>query len=166
VIVRELIERRKTGCYVSLQYTVKTRKALVRWINQQKSIEKPLKLQQFHSTIIYSRTNILNVKELCAAEDLTGWSEITPTGFDLFDSSPPDPDVRVLVIRLHAPSMMKLNALLEEHGGVQDRAYNPHLTLSYEVTPAFDVSALEPPDIALEPKDLRVEELNFNWDKE
>jgi hypothetical protein len=157
-------ERRKLGTYVSLQFSLETRQMLLDW-SKVNNIPHPLKLSQYHLTLIYSRTEIENVQALIDdAPFIEDWA-IDPNGFQLFDAvDKARSDKRCLVITMKSPIMEAFNKLLVENGGTNSHPeYHPHVTLSYAAPHDLDISELVLPTFQLEAIEIHAMALDKNW---
>lgn len=160
-------ERRKTGVYVSAKFTPESANKLAEWCVSH-LIPSPTNLTKYHSTIVYSRTDVPEADKL--VDDFVKLHQkikLQGERFELFDSKggPTGNEKKnVLVLVLKAPKLTKLHELLKKHGASHDyEEYHPHVTLSYEVPDGFDYKSLPLPDVELEVSDITAQPLDRNW---
>lgn len=148
---------RRTGTYAKLVPcdNTKTRIAAVTGIL---NIENSISVRDLHVTVIYSR------KECAEIKDLPVKLPLKAHGSE-FAVLPNADGSKCLVVKLSSPELHDLhNEIKEKHGATHDwPAYLPHITLSYDYTREV------PNDTLLEYfKDLHfdqyiVEPLDLNW---
>lgn len=154
------MERRKTGIYVSCNYTKETADLLSEW-SIKNQIRYPLDKRHYHTTLLYSRSHVEGAQEIC---DLISFNEtiiLNPIGFKLFDSS----DLAALVLEFTAPQLVNIHNLLIANGGTHDYPdYIPHLTLSYKAFKNTDVSKFAMPDFNIIVEKFKAEPLDLDWE--
>ncbi len=151
-------ERRDPGIYVSCVYDRESLHPLVQWMKEH-NIPSPVIPGDIHTTILYSRTPVKGIPPI----DFSNW-EIEAAGFDLFPVARGVESVKALVIKLASPALVDAHKKLISLGGSHDFPdYHPHLTISYNVDPGFDLSKLKLPKIKLKPKAVYIKPLDVNW---
>lgn len=157
-----LDEERRTGTYVACHYTPESCQLLADWAESIK-VPKPLAKNKFHTTILYSRTELKGVSGIL--EKNPGWF-FAPKKLELFDPRTKEETTKALVFVMEAPELVSLHGSLLAAGGSHDHdGYHPHITLSYAVPPDFNIAGIEMPDIKLEVSDVYAEPLDLNWSK-
>lgn len=158
------MERRKTGIYVSCNYTKETVNLLFEW-SIKNNIRYPLDKRHYHTTLLYSRSHVEGAQEIC---DLISFNEriiLYPIGFKLFDSSDSS-DLAALVLEFEAPQLVNIHNQLIANGGTHDYPdYTPHLTLSYKAFKNTDLSKFVIPDFNIIVKKFKAEPLDLDWNE-
>lgn len=155
---KDFTERRKTGTYVSCSYSPITRSDLGAWCAES-LIPQPLEPSKYHTTILYSRKEVLNAQELLSKLDSI---QMTAKSFKLFDTKT-DPSMAALVIELDAPELIKLHKRFIAAGGTHDYPdYTPHVTVTYYADPKMDLSHLKLPDFKFTATSFKAEP-DIDW---
>ena len=151
--ILEMLEQQPTGTYAAARLTEESKELLVaamtRW-----EVPNQLSPTDFHITITYSTTPCPDIKPV----DVKG-QMLVPVGFELFGENH---DTLVLLVENQL-----LSDLHEEHADKYGATsthpeYRPHVTLSYDVGPDFEIpSSWDPSSIGnLELSEMYVEPLN------
>lgn len=160
-------QERRDGTYVEATYTTETVDLLSDWVKENK-IPQPLDKTKYHSTVLYSRTQLPKVhgaiydRRIDTSRD--GW-QCQPTGFKLFDSNGRfgDKTKKALVMLLSAPKIEELFAQLLAAGGTHDYPdYYAHVTLSYKCPLDFDLAKLHVPSFYLQVYQVIAKPLDIN----
>jgi hypothetical protein len=133
---------------------------LLAWA-EKNGIPSPTMLEDFHTTIVYSRVSISDYPVRLSVMH-RGWR----FAIDHFEMLPTKPggDKMVLVGVLKAEVLEELHRGLLTLGATHDFPdYIPHISISYEIPVDFDVTALVPPVEDLYPEFIYLEPLDLNW---
>jgi len=160
----KIIERHK-GTYAAVKYDeiscMMLSELLKIW-----NVPNPIKTNDFHSTLIYSRKQIPNIiQRNMDHEELkrVGWRFLIKS-LELFSSSSDKNVKSVLVMLLEAPELVNLHGELIKAGATHDfPEYNPHVTLSYDVPVDYDWQSIILPPIYLLPNKIYFEPLDIDW---
>jgi hypothetical protein len=150
---------RRTGTYAKLVPCAATKDRISEIVNIL-NLENPVSVHDLHVTVIYSRKECAEIKDINVCLPTTAHGE----AFDIF---PNHDGSKCLVLKLESEAMHSLHQTIrDEHGGTHDYpSYSPHLTLSY------DFASDMPNHTILDYfKDLHfdqyvVEPLDLNWIK-
>jgi 2'-5' RNA ligase len=154
------MERRKTGTYVSCDFSLNSAKLLSEWCIEN-SIPDPLEKRHYHTTILYSRSNVPNAQSIL--DSVTIPIELSIIGFKLFDSED-NPDANALVLEFSAPYLVKIHQQLIAAGGTHDYDdYTPHVTVSYKAPRDFDLTKLKLPKFQIMVRKFKAEPLDLDW---
>lgn len=126
----------KHGTYVGVKFSPATNRALVRFVRENR-IPEPLPIDDFHTTVIYSKQPI---PEFRALGDLSEPVKVPKAGrgFDLFGK-----EKNTLVITFSSSFLLRRFKAARAFGGTTDYPqYRPHITLSYSVPNDYDVNLL------------------------
>lgn len=145
------------GTYVGVTYDGLTCHVLDEWMRLV-GIPNRVNADSLHTTLIYSRVAIDPKYHLALGRSdlqMLGW-RFEPSGFDVFDD-------KCLVMLINARGLVEFHQQLLACGGTHDfKPYNPHVTLSYDVT-GFDHTKLSLPEIVLTPVSVYTEPLELDW---
>lgn len=127
------------GTFVGVKFDpVVTVEGLVEWTKN--NITNPVKKEEFHSTLIFSSVKLKNFRPLGKIKP--SWTAI-PLQFKIWEVD--EGLSHVLVLRINAPALItRHNQIMRNHPeAVYDFSeYNPHIALSYDIDPLFDVNKL------------------------
>lgn len=137
----DLFERQTSGTYVGVRFSEDTVKALAE-LQEKCQVPNPLDKTEFHTTVVYSRTEI----EWWPEHDLSD-CKVTPKGWEVFKQRD---GKNCLVLLLDSDYLHSRFALAMDRGATYDFPdYQPHITLSYDIGD-FSVDNLPVPDIEIE----------------
>jgi 2'-5' RNA ligase len=154
------MERRKTGTYVSCDYTPASVKLLAEWC-EENAIPEPLGKRHYHTTVLYSRSDVPTAQKIL--DFITKDIELSAIGFKLFDSMD-NPESAALVLEFEAPQLVALHNLLVANGGTHDYPdYTPHLTVSYKASKDLDLTQFKLPDFKMVVRKFKAEPLDLDW---
>lgn len=141
------------GTYVCANVSAKSRTELAKWVTDY-GIPNPANPKQYHTTIIYSRKGVPDVKNY--KFDLPIKAKIT--GFDIFMNG----DKRCLVAKVDSPELhAHHNAIRSTYGATHDfDDYNPHITLSYDYVGAVPKNV---PDLTIVYTTAKIEPLDTEY---
>lgn len=162
-LIKKLIEQRK-GTYAATEYEA-SRSILEAWVDIWK-IPNPIDPKHYHSTIIYSRTQISVAGQRLVDEASEVGSEwrFLPKSLALFKSSAVSKLDDVLVMLLEAPELVSLHRELCKHGASHEfDSYEPHITLSYNIPVDFEWQKIILPPVYFIPSRIYFEPLDVNW---
>lgn len=143
------------GTYVAVKFSDDSNKRLGEFCLDN-NVTDPLNEEDFHSTVIYSRTHLKDFETL--GEISPSW-EAEPLGFEVWPTKPnayKDEAGFCLVMKIKCPEMLRrFEKVMNNTGASYDfEEYIPHITLSYEIDEDFDISTLKwtsnPLEIVLE----------------
>lgn len=157
-----MIERRKTGTYISCSYTRDSENLLEEWVRRQgQDIPKPLDKQNYHTTIMYSRKEL----NLVPYPSFANKYKVRTKGYRLFPSDK-GAQFRSLALLLEAPELSNYHGALIKAGGTHDFPdYTPHITLSYYANENTKLWELNIPDFELEIYGIMICPLDLNWNE-
>jgi hypothetical protein len=169
VKIFEILTQSK-GTYAGVRYDADSVNRLKNFIVQHK-IPNPIKPQNFHTTLLYSRKYLPNYKPCGKLQ--TPFSVI-PSEFVIWKTNASggaennSPQTNCLVLKCQSSDLVnRHNELMNIHQAIYDYPeYVPHITLSYDVGD-FDISTLSAPHTigTLYADEEYGEELNLNWAK-
>lgn len=139
----ELVESKKSGIYVAVNFSDETCDAIAK-MQAQLNVPKPLAKSSLHCTIVYSKTDI----EWEAAGKIDEHADIV--GFEIFKTRSQDTDENVLVLLIKSKYLDARHEESNELGASYDfPEYKAHITLSYNVGD-FKIDNLPVPDFDIE----------------
>lgn len=146
--------KHKDGTYVALEMDEHSRDLLDNFAHMNLGLTERIAKDQYHCTIIYSRTPVPYAETLYRSTTAIGRAE----GYDVFKTKDGG---KCLVLRVNIPEAMYLNSLLNQNGATSDYdSYKPHVTLCYDYKGDEDVSKLPVPPFALSFDSLTVDPLD------
>lgn len=153
------------GTYAALRLSDESKQMLQDWADEVK-LPNATKPEKYHVTLLYSRKHLPNY---VSAGDLDEPYVGKPKGFDVWNTTPEDPDERpsrALVLEFDCPELVKRHEfLMDEHDATYDYPdYKTHITLSY------DIGEMEPNDLPAITEPIYLnheyrEDLDLNWAK-
>jgi hypothetical protein len=153
-----------TGTYLGVNFSPSSVAMVQRYMKDNK-IPNPVKAQKIHSTVIYSRKFLPNLKPITRFQhDLIAKFD----EFVVWKTTPPEGSTQepwnCLVMKLTCPGLVSLhNQYMKEHGATYDYdQYSPHLTLSYNIGD-FDIKHLPVLTDNIEIIGEYVEDLDLDW---
>lgn len=131
--------KHKDGTYVALEMNEHSRDLLDHFCEMNLGLAERIAKDQYHTTVIYSRTPVPYAENLPKDTTATGHA----LGYDLF---PTKDGNKCLVIRMHLPEAVYLNDHLNSHGATSDYSeYKPHVTICYDYKSDENVAQLPLP---------------------
>lgn len=139
MLLTHLFEKQNaaTGTYAAVTFSDDTIKSLLA-LQEQLEVPSPLSEDKFHTTLLYSRKELPNyiaagkLQPVITSDDIDFTLDIWPNA---------DKTKRCLVLKYECQWLLdRHNELMEEHGATFDYPeYNPHITLSYDVGPDWEM---------------------------
>ena len=146
--------KHKDGTYVALEMNEHSRDLLDHFCEMNLGLTERLSKDQYHTTVIYSRTPVPHADNLPKDTSASGHA----TGYDVF---PLKDGGKCLVLRVHLPEAEHLNDYLNGHGATSDYSdYKPHVTICYDYKGHDDVTKLPVPPFPFTYDRLTVEPLD------
>lgn len=151
------------GTYAGVKLSSKSVKAIADYC-EGNNLPNPTPPEKLHVTLLYSRKYLPDYEAYgLYKEPLIG----KPDGFDVWESSPEDPDEkpsRCLVLKIDCEELVKRHKkLMKEHGATFDYdEYNPHVTFSYDIE-NIDEKDLPPFTKPIVLVKEYQEDLNLDW---
>ena len=142
-----------SGTYASVKFSPQVGELLQLWCNRH-GIPMTIIPEFLHCTVLYSRTEVepieIPLKKIY----------LSPKEFRIFDNG----SERALVLLLDAPELSELHDRLIEQGGTHDYPeYNPHVTLSFQVSENLNINKFPVPPLIFVPSELCYEPLDPVW---
>lgn len=142
-----------SGTYASVKFDPEMGSLLKTWCDLN-GVPMTVPPDSLHATVLYSRTEVAPIER---SFDKVFFE---PKEFKIFESQ----SERVLVILLNAPELSELHDQLIKSGGTHDYpVFQPHVTLSYQVSAELDVTKFNLPPLVFIPTQLVYEPLNEDW---
>ncbi len=141
--VKELLkEEKKEGLYAAVRFSTETVDRIVKFASET-GIPNLLKVEDFHSTLAYSRKPVAEFTPISELNEIG-----TPSSFEIWESPPnafkPEKTF-CLVLKYDSDYMHKRFNEIMSMGATYDYdEYKPHLTFSYDVGADFKVENLPP----------------------
>lgn len=141
--VKELLkEEKKEGLYAAVRFSTETVDRIVKFASET-GIPNLLKVEDFHSTLAYSRKPVTEFTPISQLNEIG-----IPSSFEIWESPPnafkPEKTF-CLVLKYDSDYMHKRFNEIMSMGATYDYdEYKPHLTFSYDVGPDFKVENLPP----------------------
>lgn len=152
-VIREENIRHARGTYVCAYVSAKSRRDIQKWVETH-HISNPAHPKQYHTTIIYSRKGVPDVKSYNFDLPIIGQF----ADFDIFMSG----DKRCLVAKVDSRDLHHYhNDIMQRYGATHDfDDYAPHVTLSYDyVGPVPN----DPLDVELTYTTIGIEPLDLEY---
>lgn len=141
--VKELLkEEKKEGLYAAVRFSTDTVDRIVKFASET-GIPNLLKVEDFHSTLAYSRKPVAEFTPISQLNEIG-----IPSSFEIWESPPnafkPEKTF-CLVLKYDSDYMHKRFNEIMSMGATYDYdEYKPHLTFSYDVGADFKVENLPP----------------------
>ena len=141
--VKELLkEEKKEGLYAAVRFSTETVDRIIKFASEI-GIPNLLKVEDFHSTLAYSRKPVAEFTPISELNEIG-----IPSSFEIWESPPnafkPEKTF-CLVLKYDSDYMHKRFNEIMSMGATYDYdEYKPHLTFSYDVGADFKVENLPP----------------------
>ena len=135
--------KHKDGTYVSLLFDTPTKNLLDVFTSNNLGLTDKIDPATYHCTLIYSRTPVPSADTIKYPARVIAHA----MGWEVFPTKTGD---KCLVMRLHCPQALELNAQLNKLGATSDYdVYKPHVTVCYNYTGDDDVSKMPLPQFPI-----------------
>jgi len=135
---KEFIMEQVNGTFVGVKYSAKTEYDIISFM-ENNNIPNPIKKEELHTTLIFSRTKIENLSIDEEIYPIVGYG-VSP---NIWESG--DKTTHVLVVKISAPRLVERHKdIMQSHpeATYDFPEYIPHVTLSYDIDPQFDINTL------------------------
>jgi len=155
--VKEFLTEEQKGTYAGIRFSWDTIKDLI-WFIKTHKIPSTMGVDDFHSTLLFSRKHLPNYVPLGPIEEQAVFK-----GFDVWPNKDGE---NALVMEVESQWMTdRHQELMDAHGATYDfDEYKPHVTLSYNVGD-FDITTLPRFAAFIQLRKEYMEDLDLSWSK-